>query len=32
MDLQELNNLLSRGILPDELDFTAKPRPELDIN
>ena len=32
MDLQELNNLLSRGILPDELDFTSKPRPELDIN
>jgi len=32
MDLRELNNLLSRGILPDELDFTAKPKPELDIN
>ena len=32
MDLRELNKLLSKGILPDELDFTIKPRPELDIN
>ena len=32
MDLRELNNLLSRGILPDELDFTAKPKPELDMS
>jgi hypothetical protein len=32
MDLRELNNLLSRGILPEELDFTIKPRPELDIS
>lgn len=32
MDLRELNKLLSKGILPDELDFTVKPRPELDIN
>ena len=32
MDLRELNKLFSKGILPDELDFTIKPRPELDIN
>ncbi len=31
MDLRELNNLLSKGILPEELDFTVKPRPEIDI-
>lgn len=32
MDLRELNKLLSKGILPEELDFTVKPRPELDIS
>lgn len=32
MDLRELNKLLSKGILPEELNFTVKPRPELDIN
>lgn len=32
MDLRELNKLLSKGILPEELDFTVKPRPEIDIN
>ena len=32
MDLRELNNLLLKGILPEELDFTVKPRPEIDIN
>jgi hypothetical protein len=32
MDLRELNKLLSKGILPEELDFTIKPRPEIDIN
>ena len=32
MDLRELNNLLSNGILLEELDFTVKPRPEIEIN
>jgi len=32
MDLRELNNLLSNGILPEELNFTIRPIQQLDIS
>jgi len=31
-NIEELNNLLSQGILPDELNFSIKRECELDLN